>query len=427
MSRQLRAAIYVRMSTSRQADSPERQRASILPYCERKNYLVVKEYEDLAVRGDADRRPGFEQLLAGAKAGLFDVVVVDEASRLSRDDVLTYNALVAYPLRQTGVLLDTVSRGVVNWEDIGSIIVNTVQQHAASQEVVTLSRRVATTLDMRARKGSMYVGRPPLGYEYATDEKGERVGLRLGRPEDVQLVRDIFEDYVGRDLSLATLAAELTSRGAAPRGGKTWNRTSVHAILTNTVYTGEYAYGRVGRAKHYHVTSKGVKEVERDHNTKRGKKVTVRHEREDWIVLPNHHEPLIEPELFERAQRERLVPPVGETVEEQPRQVAHPGVAVGEGQRIAGDHPHHRHRGAQDERLHHRRQHVLLADHAGVEQRQPRHGHQQDQHGAGQDPGHVARHDMLHVREPPSSGAGGQQEAHQDGRVAHVTARAGNA
>jgi DNA invertase Pin-like site-specific DNA recombinase len=68
-SRPLRAAIYVRMSTTRQADSPERQRASILPYCERKNYQVVMEYEDLAVRGDADRRPGFERLLAGPRRG----------------------------------------------------------------------------------------------------------------------------------------------------------------------------------------------------------------------------------------------------------------------------------------------------------------------------------------------------------------------
>lgn len=299
----LRAAIYIRMSSARQVDSPERQRASILAHCERKNYAVVKEYEDLAVRGDANRRPGFEQLLAGARAGLFDVIVVDEASRFSRDDVVTYFAQVAYPLRETGVLLDTANRGLVNWSDIGSIIVNTVQQHAASQEVVTLSRRVATSLDMRARNGTMYVGRPPLGYAYVFNDEGDRIGMKPGRAEDVQLVKNIYDWYVNRDHSLASLAAELTSMGSKPRSGRTWNRTSLHAVLTNSVYIGEYVFGRVGRAKHYHVTAKGVCEVERDRDAKRGSKVIVRRQREDWIVHENHHEPLIDPELFGQAQR----------------------------------------------------------------------------------------------------------------------------
>jgi site-specific DNA recombinase len=303
----LRAAIYIRMSSARQVDSPERQRASILPYCERKNYSVVKEYEDLAVRGDADRRPGFEQLLAGARTGMFDVIVVDEGNRFSRDDVVTYFAQVAYPLRETGVLLDTANRGLVNWSDIGSIITNTVQQHAASQEVVTLSRRVATTLDMRARKGTMYVGRPPLGYAYIVNDEGDRIGMKPGRAEDVQLVKNIFDWYVNRDHSLASLAAELTSMGSKPRSGRAWNRTSLHAVLTNSVYIGEYVFGRVGRAKHYHVTAKGVCEVERSRDTKRGSKVIVRRQREDWIVRENHHEPLIDPELFGQAQRKLKV------------------------------------------------------------------------------------------------------------------------
>ena len=54
----VRAAQYIRMSTDDQADSPERQRSLVLPYCERKGYIVVEVYEDLGMRGWDDARPG---------------------------------------------------------------------------------------------------------------------------------------------------------------------------------------------------------------------------------------------------------------------------------------------------------------------------------------------------------------------------------
>ncbi len=83
-SRRLRALVYLRMTTDRQEDSPERQRRQTDPHCERKGYVVVDYYVDRGIRGEPDERPEFQRLLRDAQAGKGDVVVVDEWSRLSR-------------------------------------------------------------------------------------------------------------------------------------------------------------------------------------------------------------------------------------------------------------------------------------------------------------------------------------------------------
>jgi hypothetical protein len=68
--------------------------------------------------------------------------------------------------------------------------------------------------------------------------------------------------------------------------------------------------------------------------------------------------------------------------------------AIGEGQRIAGHEPQHRHQRGDREGLHAGREHVLLAHHAGVEQRQARDVHHQHQHRGHQQPCGVAGVDL---------------------------------
>ncbi len=112
-----RAAVYIRMSTDDQADSPQRQRDQVLPYCEKKGYRVVEVYEDAGMRGWDNDRPAFQRLLRDAQKGLFDIIVVDEASRLSRQDPIEYVVTVAHPLRQAGVAVEVVDEGrQMNWD-----------------------------------------------------------------------------------------------------------------------------------------------------------------------------------------------------------------------------------------------------------------------------------------------------------------------
>ena len=80
-------------------------------------------------------------------------------------------------------------------------------------------------------------------------------------------------------------------------------------------------------------------------------------------------------------------------LQEEARHAADIGVhaaAVGEGERVADHHPQHGDEAGDGEALHDGGEHVLLAHHAAVEQRQARDGHHQHQSGGCQHPRRVA-------------------------------------
>ncbi len=291
-----RAAEYIRMSTDDQTDSPERQHSQIVPYCQRQGYEIVKTYKDLGERGWDDSRPEFQRLLKDAKAGLFDVIVVDEGSRLSRQLPFDYIVKVAYPLREAGVAVDSVAEGLQDPSQLGGMILMAVRQDKASQESATLGRRTATGMARLAKDGKLFPGRAAYGYQYRMVD-GERVGYIPGDPEHVRIVRHVFDAYLTRDLSLAAIAAELTSLHVpTPQGCDRWGKTTVHNILTNHVYAGCYVWGKVPQGRYYRCDGGEVVA------TKRGASKSARLPQEKWTILKDQHEPLVTPEVFDKVQ-----------------------------------------------------------------------------------------------------------------------------
>ena len=242
-----RAAIYIRMSTEKQEDSPGRQRDFIQPYCEKKGYTVVGEYADLGRRGWDGSRPDFQRLLRDAQSGLFQVIVVDNSARLSRQNPLEYMATVAYPLKQAGVIIDSVAEGERDPSELGGLIVMTVGQEQNSKYCQTLASDTAKGQVSKAREGKLFPGRAPYGLKYKFED-GRRVGYEFADPERVRVVRLMFDGYLNRDLSLMALVAELNAlRIPTPMGGERWGTTTVHNILRNHVYAGCYVWGKAAQ------------------------------------------------------------------------------------------------------------------------------------------------------------------------------------
>ena len=113
----------------------------------------------------------------------------------------------------------------------------------------------------------------------------------------------------------------------------------------------------------------------------------------------------------------------GEAVEEEAAEAADEAAAVGEGERIADDHPQHRDQAGDAEALHHGGEDVHLAHHAGVEQRQARHGHQQHQGRRGQHPGGVAAIERRGIGpgRHRDDKQGSRQEREEPARSGHVS------
>src|SRR3974390_1780258 len=90
MTATVRAALYLRVSTGRQADSdlsiPD-QRRQAKGYCGSRGWEIVADYVEPGASATDDRRPEFKRMIdaATAKPPGFDVILVHSFSRFYRD------------------------------------------------------------------------------------------------------------------------------------------------------------------------------------------------------------------------------------------------------------------------------------------------------------------------------------------------------
>jgi DNA invertase Pin-like site-specific DNA recombinase len=308
----IRVAVYYRMSDDKQEGSIERQRAAVLAYCKKKGYIIVREYIDEGIPGDRLDRPAFQRLLADAQRGLFSLIVVDEPSRLSRSDPLTFLADIARPLRDAKVSVDSVSAGVQDWSDLANLILATVRADRSAAEVRDMSRRVLGGCMRALGLGRLPGGTPPYGYVareggYETDPitgRRRRIIWWETDPLRGEAVRYAFVRYDRGGITLEGLANELTARGFPPpdrkgsrrKAAPAWNWDSVKRILKRLVYTGVVVWGQRSQGKYNRITGApgkadgGPREQANDPSV--------------WLVRPGSHEALTSREVFDRiAQR----------------------------------------------------------------------------------------------------------------------------
>jgi len=76
-----RAALYMRVSTVDQ--HPETQLLDLRQLAAQRGYAIMREYTD-TLSGTKSKRPGLDQMMADARRGRFDVVVVWAFDRLAR-------------------------------------------------------------------------------------------------------------------------------------------------------------------------------------------------------------------------------------------------------------------------------------------------------------------------------------------------------
>jgi site-specific DNA recombinase len=296
-----RVVSYIRMSDDKQESSPERQREGIAKYAGSRGYAVAREYSDLGISGWRDDRPGFRQLLADAATGKFDVILVDEPSRLSRSDPFAFIALVAFPLQKAKVAVEAVSSGPMSWDDLAGIILTVVSADRSSTEVKSMSRRVLAGMVREARAGSWH-GPAPFGYRKVKGDDGV-VRLVPGDPLHVEAVKFMFKEYAAGRRGLAGVAAELAARGVVSnkrrgdRRGTAFTPQGVASILRNPVYVGDFTWNKVTAGKFSRLVD-GKAQLQPD--VKRG-----RNPEGEWIVIADSHPALIDRDTF-AAVRERL-------------------------------------------------------------------------------------------------------------------------
>jgi len=287
---------YIRMSTDQQQDSPARQRQDIEALAKRLGYRILRWYEDHGLTGtESSRRAEFQKLLVDASSGTFQAVLLSEQSRMSREDV--FDAMVHWKLlRDANVAIVTCQRGELDFNNLGGMITAIVDQYGARDESIKLADRVVSGKRLAVSRGQKQGG-APFGFDREIrDEKGDVVrrvscdepfskpsnwSSRLVVSSDtkaVEAVRFMFK-AVGEGLSYGSIARDLNRRGQRTMYGKRFSGATIKQMVTNPTYAGTIVAGRRRQGKFACIQDGGR------------------------VVCENAHEPLVERDVFERAQR----------------------------------------------------------------------------------------------------------------------------
>jgi site-specific DNA recombinase len=233
-----RAVGYVRVSAvrGREGDnfhSPEVQREKIQAWANYREATIVDWYSDLDVSGTGKvTRPQFDRMMADAKQGKFDVVVVYRLTRFARN---TKDAAVAVDiLEKADVALVSVTEDIDTGTIAGKLLRN-ILFALAEFESERLGEEGRNVHARRRAAGKANVTRPMLGYDVAGG------GIVAVNRSEADAVRQAFR-LRAAGAGLRTIADELAAAGFAPKNangsGRGFSDSSLRRMLTNPHYAG---------------------------------------------------------------------------------------------------------------------------------------------------------------------------------------------
>jgi site-specific DNA recombinase len=266
------AAAYIRVSTEEQAElSPESQLKVVRDYAAKNGYIIPNEYvfTDEGISGrTAAKRPAFNKMVATAKEKPlpFEAVLLWKFSRFARnqEESVFYKAM----LRKEGVEVVSVSEPLVDGP-FGSLI-ERILEWMDEYYSIRLSGEVKRSMSVNAQKGRLQ-STPSFGYR-ALD------GMLVPVPEEAALVKEIFSRFVAGD-ALFAIAKWLNAMGVKTHRGSPFENRTLEYIIRNPVYIGKLRWTPTGK-------------VRRDFRNP------------DTIVAEAEHEPLVDEETWNAAQKQ---------------------------------------------------------------------------------------------------------------------------
>jgi DNA invertase Pin-like site-specific DNA recombinase len=281
INKKLKVAAYCRVSTDKddQANSLISQRQYFADYITRHDdWSLIDVYYDEGISGTQTRkRAGFNDMIDEAMRGGIDLILTKEVCRFARNtvDTLSYTR----KLKDNGVgVIFTIDN--IDTRDSDGELRLTIMASIAQEESRKTSERVKWGQKRRMEQGVVF-GRDMIGYTV-------RNGQLAINEEEVPIVRAIFHKYTNEEKGTHVIARELSEEGLRPKRVKKWSNTVILRVLRNEKYVGDlcqkktYTPNYLTHARKYN----------------RGN--------EEMVYLKDHHEPIIDRDLWNRTQEELL-------------------------------------------------------------------------------------------------------------------------
>lgn len=294
-----KTAIYARLSREdnlNQSDSIENQLSLLHDYVGNRPYLqLVGTYIDNGYTGTDFDRPEWQKLMEAVREKEVDCIVVKDLSRLGRNYIETGEFLEKIcPFFGIRFIAINDNFDTDTAEASGQLSVslsNIINDYYAKD----ISRKVSSALRSKMENGEFIGSWEKYGYLKDENNKNQLII----NPETAPVVKQIFlwrsegMSYMGINKKLNDSGIPSPGQYKANRGIITnnnqkdrvilWNKHMVTEILKDVTYLGHLAQRKGSQCLYAGISY---------HRT----------EEQDWIVVENTHEPIIEQELFDKVQ-----------------------------------------------------------------------------------------------------------------------------
>ena len=289
----MRAAIYARYSSETQRpESIDDQIRACQELAAARGSVVdlLHIYKDEAKSGALRVRPRLEALLAAARARQFEAVLVDDLSRLSRDNHFLLTLYAEF--RFNGVRIISRADSLDSDDDHAKL---GFQMRGIVNELYLDDLREKTLRGQKGQKARGFtVGEATYGYtsvpvgEMRVDRRGRPRpdGYRMViEPSETAVVLRIFRDF-GDGKSIKSLVKDLNAEGVRGRRKllRGWSASTVSRILKNEKYIGHWTWNRT--------------ETRRDPKTGRRRKFLK--PESEWHVTEKEELRIVPQELWDR-------------------------------------------------------------------------------------------------------------------------------
>ncbi|HTY33928.1 recombinase family protein [Mycobacterium sp.] len=282
----MRAGLYARVSTERQADRGTigSQLALLREHIAAAGDELVGEYVDDGHSGARLDRPGLDALRDAAEAGLIERVWCLSPDRLAR--AYAYQVLVLDELARFGVAVAFTDSPGLAADDPQATLLTQVQGVIAEYEKAKIAERYRRGKLFRARAGEVVTWKAPYGYRRIPRSGATGQAHHQVYEPEAAVVRRIFSDRAA-GVTVREICRRLNADGVpSPTGKPTWGTSTLCRLLGNEAYIGRVYYNR-------------TESVPDRRPTRRNRQVP--RNRDEWIPIDCPR--IISDELFQAAGR----------------------------------------------------------------------------------------------------------------------------
>ena len=290
-------AIYIRLSREdgdkEESDSVGNQRKLLTEYVAKKeDFILYDIYVDDGYSGTNFNRPSFQKMIADIEDGKVNCVVVKDLSRFGRDYIDTGRYLERY-FPELGVRFISVTDSIDSMKQAYDMLLP-IKNIFNEQYARDISKKIQATVKSKQKAGEFIGAFTSYGYKKSPVDKNKLVIDDYA----ADVVRRIFSLYI-QGYGKQRIAKLLNSEGIlCPAEYKKvngenykncnrlesttyWSYSTINSILHREMYVGNKVQG----TKHQRMRSKQKKMP-----------------KEEWIIVENTHEPIIDKETWEKAQ-----------------------------------------------------------------------------------------------------------------------------